>query len=107
MAGHSANKRQNYRYAGPFEARWSGLAGGNGRLTDISEGGCFVESTVMPALGELVLIATRFGARAPVLGLRGRVVYVSAPIGFGVRFDLRPEALAALRAALSGLRPSR
>ncbi len=43
-------ERRTHRRAGPFEGAWSGASGSSGvRIADLSEGGCFVESLIVPA----------------------------------------------------------
>jgi hypothetical protein len=68
-----------------LEARWEGLAGRHeARLSDLSSGGCFIESIGQVQLQELV----RFEIQLPWgrwLPLQGEVVYRQSHFGFAIR----------------------
>ena len=56
------------------------------RVSDISPGGCFIDSIVSVTIGETVHFITEFPGMA-AKELTGRVVYVLHGIGFGLSFD--------------------
>ena len=68
-----------------LEARWEGLAGKHeARLSDLSLGGCFIESVGQVSLHERV----RFEIQMPWgrwLPLQGEVVYCQPHFGFAIR----------------------
>lgn len=80
-----SERRRSPRIAGPFDARWSGSAGGPCRLPDISLTGCYVSSLTSQPVGSEVTITLTTDAGTP-LSLTGKVVSVDAGLGFGVEF---------------------
>lgn len=87
------DERRRYERVGiPLEARWEGLAGRHAaRISDISLGGCYVETLGQVAEGERV----NFEVRLPTerwLRLRGIVAHYYPNLGFGVRFSALTEA---------------
>ena len=80
------DKRKYERVALPLEAHCEGLSGKyTARLSDVSLGGCYVESLARVSEGECI----RFEIQLPTgrwLPLQGEVVYHQSNIGFGVRF---------------------
>ena len=80
---------------------WSGHSGAAScRLTDISEGGCFVETRAMPVIGETVTVQPTLPGDAPAMRLKGEVIYAIPNIGFAVQFSFDPEMLSKIRQAL-------
>jgi hypothetical protein len=81
-----ADKRRDERVSLPLEARCEGLSGKyTARLSDVSIGGCYVETLALVAVGERI----RFEIQLPTgrwLPLHGEVVYHQQNLGFGVRF---------------------
>ncbi|HEX8843805.1 MAG TPA: PilZ domain-containing protein [Pyrinomonadaceae bacterium] len=81
-----ANRRQHERTSLPLEVRLESLSGRYvARLSDVSPGGCFVETLAQVSVGERI----RFEIKLPTgrwLPLCGEVVYFQATLGFGVRF---------------------
>ena len=79
-------RRRYERVDIPLEARWEGLAGRqSARISDISLGGCYVETLGQVAEGEQI----NFEIRLPTerwLRLRGIVAHYYPNLGFGVRF---------------------
>jgi hypothetical protein len=69
-----------------LDVRWEGLSGKYAaRISDISLGGCYVESLGQVTIGEEV----RFEIQLPTgrwMPLRGVVVHQFAHLGFGVEF---------------------
>jgi hypothetical protein len=78
-------RRSQERVKLVLEARWEGLAGRHeARLSDLSAGGCFIESIGQVQLHELV----RFEIQLPWgrwLPLQGTVVYCQPNFGFAIR----------------------
>lgn len=68
-----------------LEVAWNGSPRRPGITTDISSGGCYIESIVQMAVGDVLPFEFQL---APGLSveLEGEVRYVHATIGFGVRF---------------------
>ena len=88
----------------PFfmECSWTREA----RITDLSDHGCHVETSVVPAIGERVEFSTTIDGLPTTL--RGRVVSNRYGLGFGMRFvDLTDETRALLHDALHKFRPPR
>lgn len=96
-------ERRTHPRAGPFEGAWSGASGGNGgRISDLSEGGCFVESLSVPALSDEVMVTLELGSGE--ICVVGHVTTAEAGIGFGLQFDnLKAEQQQAIREAVGHL----
>jgi hypothetical protein len=80
-------ERRNYeRVMLPLEARWEGQSGRySARISDISLGGCFIESLGQVTVDENI----SFEVQLPTgnwMPLTGTVVYQYSNIGFGVRY---------------------
>lgn len=94
-------RRRHARVRGPFEGHWRGGSGATEcRISDVSLGGCFVETVVQPTKGEATAVTILFaGDRS--MTLAGHVVYSEAGLGFAVEFDaLSPEDTATLKSFL-------
>ena len=80
------DRREHPRVVKRFEGGWRGASGrGLCTVTDLSLGGCFLETRAAPAKGEGTAVALQFGAHE--ISLQGDVVYVEPGMGFGVRFN--------------------
>jgi Tfp pilus assembly protein PilZ len=80
------NTRLDERYTLPLEVHWQSLSGRHeARISDISLGGCYVESLAQVSIGEEVHFEIQLptGGRMP---LRGEVVHHQPNLGFGLRF---------------------
>jgi hypothetical protein len=87
-------RRKHPRVARPFEGSWSGISGTTKcRITNISLGGCFVQSLTLPVEGDTTTVTIAFGDHG--LSFAGHVVYVDPGRGFGVQFTEAPDAEAA------------
>lgn len=78
--------RFDERYSLPLEIHWESLSGKHeARISDISLGGCFMESLAQVSIGDEVNFEIELptGGRMP---LRGEVVHHQPNLGFGVRF---------------------
>ena len=85
------NRRSNERVATNLVARWGGLAGDHeGRVEDLSLGGCFVNTTGRVDVGEIVGVEIRLPSEE-WLQLRGEVASYQIGIGFGLLFSFLTE----------------
>jgi hypothetical protein len=87
--GHEGNgreRREDERARVWLEARWEGMTGRHGaRVSDISMGGCFIDTQGAAESGELIV----FSIRKPDGGwltLRGEVVSIDPTVGFSVSY---------------------
>jgi hypothetical protein len=82
-----SNRRQQERLSLLIDVQWESLSGKHSaRITDISRGGCYIESIGQVTLGETI----RFKIPLPTGGsisLGGKVIYYHPNLGFGVRFN--------------------
>lgn len=97
-----SDRRSEKRLEVCLDAIWDGNSGKHpARVTDLSEGGCYVDSLGESQVGEVLNIKLQLqnGER---LELSGEVAHQMPPMGFGVRFvDLNPEQLEKLRSLLT------
>jgi hypothetical protein len=80
------NTRHDPRYLLPLEVHWESISGKHeARISDISLGGCYMESLAQVVVGEEIHFEIQLptGGRMP---LRGEVIYHQPNLGFGVRF---------------------
>ncbi len=94
-------ERRAHPRVGPFDGVWNGSSGGkNVRITDVSEGGCFVETMAILALGDRVVIKLALPQGRKIC-VDGQVVTVDPGIGFAVRFpELRTDQRTEIRQAV-------
>ena len=86
MPNKDIQERRTHPRAGPFDGAWSGASGGSGvRISDLSEGGCFVESLIVPPLNDRVTVMLALGS-ADDTRVTGHVTTTDPGIGFGVQF---------------------
>jgi hypothetical protein len=84
MAGE---RRRHQRVPALFDVAWEGAAGRyEARTSDLSEGGCFIDTIVPAAVGEVLTFRLRLPAGG-WLELRGVVTYHFPNTGFGVCFN--------------------
>jgi hypothetical protein len=84
-------RRKHQRHLRPFEGTYSGASGSTRcRITDISIGGCFVQSLAGPNPGEATVVTVLIGNHS--LAFPGKVVYVDSGMGFAVQFSNIPQA---------------
>jgi hypothetical protein len=96
-------RRNEERLEVSLETVWDGTSSRKclARITDLSEGGCFVDTTGEAQIGERLTVRIQLPDGAG-LELTGEVAHESRPIGFGLRFvDLSDEQREALRAFLN------
>ena len=87
--GHEGNgreRREDERALVSLEARWEGMTGRHeARVSDISMGGCFIDTQGAAEVGEMIV----FSIRKPDGGwltLSGEVVSVDPHTGFSVGY---------------------
>jgi hypothetical protein len=86
---------------GPFDGNWSGAAGiRECRITDVNQGGCFIDAMGQPEVGAAVDVTVVIAGREFVLP--ATVIHVDRVQGFGVAFG-ESDARAALTAVLATL----
>ena len=83
-------QRKDLRVPIRLEVRWDGFSGAVPAITsDISLGGCYIESLYPVTMGDILDFEFRPSTLA-ALQVQGQVLYSHPNIGFGVRFtDLR------------------
>ena len=82
----SKERRAHPRAKGLFNAAWSGAAGNRDlRVTDFSEGGCFVQSVVNLPVGDRFWLKLELPQVGEILVV-GEVVSSDPGMGFAVRF---------------------
>jgi len=96
------DRRNEKRWDVCLDAVWDGKSGNyDARVTDLSEGGCYVDTLGEATIGEIV----RFKLQLPGgdwLDLIGEVAHETPPLGFGMRFiDLTDEQRETLRSLTS------
>ncbi|MEA2176215.1 MAG: PilZ domain [Blastocatellia bacterium] len=84
-------RRSDERVAMSMEARWEGMSGRyDGRVGDISLGGCFIDTTGAVTGGELISFEIKL-PDGTWLPLRGEVAFVQPNIGFSLSFSFLTE----------------
>jgi hypothetical protein len=82
----SDDRRTTERFSFPLEARWEGQSGRHtARISDISLGGCYIESLGQVTIGETISFEIQLPT-ARWMRLRGTVAYQHPNVGFGVQF---------------------
>jgi hypothetical protein len=80
-----SERRVYKRLTGPFEGGWDGASGMREcRITDLSQGGCFIDAYASNPVGARITTRVTVGGRQ--FQLRSEVVYVDRVQGFAVRF---------------------
>jgi hypothetical protein len=96
----SEERRAEERVPLFLELRWQSLSGKHtARISDISLGGCYVETMGQVTIGDLI----RFEVQLPTgrwMPLTGDVVYHLPGMGFGLRFRTLTESQKELIASL-------
>jgi PilZ domain-containing protein len=85
------DRRSQERLDVSLDAVWDGHGSRPARITDLSEGGCFVDTTGEALIGERLTFRVQLPA-GNWLELKGEVAHRMRPVGFGLRFlDLSQE----------------
>ena len=89
-----------------LDAVWEGKSGNHdARVTDLSEGGCYVDSLGEAQVGEVLAFKLQLPA-GEWLELTGEVAHQTPPLGFGLKFaNLTAEQHERLRSLLDQLQP--
>jgi hypothetical protein len=98
-------RRSEKRWDVSLNALWDGKSGNyTARITDLSDGGCYVDSLGDVTMGELVHLKLQLPG-GEWLELSGVVAHHTPPVGFGIRFlELSEDQLAAVRAFIEYLK---
>ena len=84
-------RREDERARVSIEAWWEGLSGRHqARVSDLSLGGCFIDSLGKADIGELILFAIKQPGGG-WLQLRGQVASVDEHVGFSLAFTYLTE----------------
>jgi hypothetical protein len=83
-AGTMKEKRTEARFEVSLAARWQGSAA-NSRISDLSLGGCYMDTIVSVTVGEALSLQILM-PDSSWFELQGVVAYHSPRMGFGVRF---------------------
>ena len=98
-------RRGGQRWDVMLDAVWDGKSGNySARITDLSDGGCYIDSLGGVTMGELVNLKLQL-PNGEWLELGGEVAHHTPPVGFGIRFlNLSEQQLTALRAFIEYLK---
>ena len=84
-------RREDERARVSIEAWWEGLSGRHqARVSDLSLGGCFIDSLGKADIGELILFAIK-QPNGKWLQLRGQVASTDQHVGFSLAFTYLTE----------------
>ena|ERR1700752_2305500 len=103
-----SDRRRDKRWDVCLDAVWDSRGGNfTARVTDLSEGGCYIDSLNQPNVGEILILKLQL-PNGDGLMLTGEVAHQMAPLGFGLRFiELGEEQPSKLRSLLYHLQRSR
>jgi hypothetical protein len=101
------DRRGEKRWEVCLDAVWDGKSGNyDARVTDLSEGGCYVDSLSQAHIGEVLNLKLQLPS-GDWVDLAGEVAHQTPDLGFGIRFtDLSTEQLEKIRALLLHLQSS-
>jgi len=98
------NRRQHQRVTGPFDGRRLGLLDTPVRIYDISEGGCFVNSSHEQKLGITIALEIDLPFEG-LISVKAETLYKKPGFGYAVRFvEMSEETSARLHSALDQLK---
>ena len=81
-----SDRRTEKRWDVCLDAVWYGKSGNyQARVTDLSEGGCYVDSLGEAQVGEVIAFKLQL-PEGDWLELTGKVAHQTPPLGFGLRF---------------------
>jgi hypothetical protein len=97
-----SDRRSEKRLDVCLDAVWDGKSGNYiARVTDLSEGGCYIDTLGGASNGEILRLKLQLPDGA-WLELTGAVAHQSPPLGFGMKFvDLTDAQLETLRSIIS------
>ena len=98
------DRRRDKRWNVCLDAVWDSRGGNfTARVTDLSEGGCYIDSLNQPNVGEFLNLKLQL-PNGDWLELTGEVAHQTPPLGFGLRFvELSAEQLKNLRLLIAHL----
>ena len=101
-----SDRRNEKRWDVCLDAAWDGKSGNHhARVTDLSEGGCYVDSLGEAQVGELIVFKLQL-PDSEWLELTGEVAHQTPPLGFGLKFiNLSDEQRERLRSLIDHLQP--
>lgn len=81
-----SDRRREERFEVCLDAVWDGKSGNyDARVTDLSEGGCYVDTLGDATVGEILSLKLQMPT-GDWLELTGEVAHETPPLGFGIRF---------------------
>ena len=98
------DRRRDKRWDVCLDAVWDSRSGNfTARATDLSEGGCYIDSLNQPNVGEVLNLKLQL-PNGDWLELTGEVAHQTPPLGFGLRFvEVSEEQLKNLRSLIAHL----
>ena len=101
-----SDRRSEKRWDVCLDAVWDGKSGNYvARVTDLSEGGCYVDTLGEAQIGEVLSFKLQL-PDGEWLSLTGEVAHQSPPLGFGLRFvTLSEEQREKLHSILDHVQP--
>lgn len=101
----SDDRRRDKRWDVCLDAVWNSRGGtSSARVTDLSEGGCYIDCLNQPHVGDILYLKLQL-SNGDSLELTGEVAHQTPPLGFGLRFvDLTDEQLQKLNALIDHLK---
>jgi Tfp pilus assembly protein PilZ len=99
-----SDRRNEKRWDVSLDAVWDGKSGNySARVTDLSEGGCYVDTLGEAQVGEILSLKIQLPT-GEWLELSGEVAHQTPPLGFGMRFEnLSDEQVNNLRSVIGQL----
>ena len=100
-----SDRRREKRWDVCLDAVWDSRGGSfPARLTDLSEGGCYIDSLNQPNVGDILNLKLQL-PNGDWLELTGEVAHQTLPLGFGLRFvELTEEQLKKLSSLVEHLK---
>lgn len=97
-----SDRRREKRWDVCLDAVWDGRSGNfTARVTDLSEGGCYIDSLNQTNVGEILHLKLQL-PNGDLLELTGEVAHQAPPLGFGLRFiELTDDQLNNLRSLIA------
>ena len=99
-----SDRRTEKRWEVSLDAVWDGKSGNySARVTDLSEGGCYVDTLGEAQVGEILSLKIQMPS-GDWIELSGEVAHQTPPLGFGMRFEnLSDEQVDKLRSVIGQL----
>ena len=99
------DRRRDKRWDVCLDAVWDSRSGNfTARVTDLSEGGCYIDSLNQPNVGDVLNLKLQL-PNGDSLELTGEVAHQTPPLGFGLRFvELTEQQLKKLSSLIDHLK---